>query len=225
MQNRIEPPILLSRLLTFTFAAALVVLFALVMTLAKMFPLNRPEVFFLTTQNPANLEMYVNEMPPDDANMDNYKRMFIREYIKARNEVNPAPSAMAKKWNAADGVVRTWSATDVFADFMQTALWTDLMTDAPDFDFSCSVEFKPGAITKYSTDGSTYTVNFAWFCTDNYGQTAKKDYTIKIKLATDDNAALKWADRLENPLGIRVVEYSVESGNGDPLNALGSARQ
>ena len=50
MADRIEPPILLSRLMTFVFAAALVVVVVLVVTLAKMFPLNRPQIFFLTTQ-------------------------------------------------------------------------------------------------------------------------------------------------------------------------------
>ena len=34
----------------------------------------------------------------------------------------------------------------------------------------------------------------------------------------EDNATIKWSDRLDNPLGIRVSEYEIESENGDPLN-------
>lgn len=221
MQDRIEPPILISRLLTFVFAAALVVLAVLTITLMRMFPLNRPEVFFLTTRNPSNLEVYVNELPPNDENMDIYKRSFIREYIKARNEVIPNAKVMERKWNASDGWVHKWSGGDVFADFTQTALWSEIMNDTPDFDFSCAVEFKDRAVKRYTADGDTYTVDFAWFCTDSYGQTDKKDYTIKIKLVTDDTQKLKWADRLDNPLGIRVTEYTIESGDSDPLNTLG----
>lgn len=220
MQDRVEPPILLSRLLTFVFAAALVMLVVLVLTLDKMFPLNRPEVFFMITQNPQNLEVFVRELPPEDANMDIYKRAFIREYIKARNEVAPNAKVMVKKWNTTDGVVYIWSTEDVFAEFMQTGMWTDLMSGTPNFDFSCSVEFKDGAITPYTNDGSTYRANFVWFCTDSYGQTDKKEYTIRIKLTSDDTKALRWADRLENPLGIRVAEYTIESGETDPLDAL-----
>ena len=33
-----------------------------------------------------------------------------------------------------------------------------------------------------------------------------------------DGTTINWADRLNNPLGIRVSEYVVESGNGDPLD-------
>ena len=34
----------------------------------------------------------------------------------------------------------------------------------------------------------------------------------------DDGTEIKWSDRLNNPLGIRVSEYEIESGNGDPLD-------
>lgn len=50
MPDRVEPPVLISRLMTFVFATALVVLGALGLTLWQLFPLNRPQVFFLTTQ-------------------------------------------------------------------------------------------------------------------------------------------------------------------------------
>lgn len=217
MQDRIEPPILLSRLLTFVFAAALVVVGALGITLYKMFPLNRPQVFFLTTQNRNDLEITLRELPPDDENLLNYKKAFIREYIKARNEVVPNAKVMHKKWaNANDGVVHMWSDDAVFADFAQTAMWGAQMNDIPDFEFSCSVEFPPAAVEPYS--GDTYIVNFRYFCSDSNRQMDKKDYRIKIGLDARGANAMQWSDRLENPLGIKVVEYSIESGNGDPLD-------
>ena len=33
-----------------------------------------------------------------------------------------------------------------------------------------------------------------------------------------DGTTMKWVDRLNNPLGVRVSEYIIESGNGDPLD-------
>ena len=45
-----------------------------------------------------------------------------------------------------------------------------------------------------------------------------KEYKIRIKLDMADDATIKWSDRLNNPLGVRVSEYVVESGNGDPLD-------
>ena len=227
MQNRIEPPILLSRLMAFVLAASVVVLAVLVITLMRMFPLNRAQVFFMTTRNPADLQIVLTELPPENAHLDLYKRMFIREYIKARNEISTNARVMAKKWATADGVIRTLSSDNVFADFVQTGLWGEIMTDAPDYDFSCSVEFRDTgqAIREYTSDGLTYLVDFAWFCTDSYGQTDKKDYTIKIKLAYDDGAKQKYSVRLDNPLGIKVAEYSVQSDDGtDPLDSLGPAQ-
>ncbi len=219
MPDRIEPPILMSRLLTFVFAGALVVLLTLGVTLYKMFPLNRPEVFFLASQNRSDMEIVLRELPPTDENMEWYKRAFIREYVKARNEVVPNTKSMRTKWaNTDTAVVRTWSTDDIFAQFAQTAMWNAQMNNIPDFEFSCSVEFQNNAIEPYSNTSDTYIVNFRYFCSDNDRQTDKKDYKIKIKLETLNGEDMKWSDRLENPLGIRVTQYSVESGNGDPLD-------
>ena len=222
MPTRIEPPILLSRIMMFVLAASIVVLGALCFTLMRMYPLNRAQVFFMTTENPEDLQIILQELPPEDKYLNIYKRMFIREYIKARNEIYPNVRVMNKKWNAADGVVQNLSSDKVFADFTKTAMWRELMVDSPNFDFRCNVEFRDTgrAIRPYDTSNVTFLVDFAWFCTDNYGQTDKKNYTIKIRLASDDGMVKKYSTRLDNPLGIRVEEYSVISDGSDPLDSL-----
>lgn len=217
MQDRIEPPVLISRLMTFVFASSLVVLGALGVTLYKMFPLNRPQVFFLMTQLRSDVDIRLTEMPPADENLEIYKRMFIREYIRARNEVMPNMNVMRRKWNNSDdGVVRAWSSPDVYQAFTETGMWNAIMNDIPDFKFSCPVEFQTGAIAPRTDD--TYAVSFTYYCTNSDRQGTTKDYTIVLKLEMDDGATVRWADRLNNPLGIRVTEYTVESDNGDPLN-------
>lgn len=217
MQTRIEPPVLLSRITTFVFAAAAVMVGVLAFTLYNLFPLNRPQIFFLMTQPRNNLEITLTEMPPQNANLDGYKRAFIREYIKARNEIVPNISAMRKKWsNDENAAVRMWSTPDVYNDFMQTNMWSAFMNDASDFDFSCPVEFPSGAIAPRANN--TYAISFSYYCTNSNGQANKKDYTIVVTLDTEDNTKLKWSDRLNNPLGIRVSEYKIESGPGDPLD-------
>ncbi len=211
----VEPPVLLSRLLTFVFSGALVMVLVLVVTLVKMFPLNRPQIFFLTTQPRADLEIRLHAVAPDAENIDIYKRSFIKEYVKARNEIIPNVGVMRRKWsNTADGIVNTWSTPDVYAGLTQTNMWTAFMNDVPDVEFYCPVEFN--SIAPRAPD--TYAVNFTYFCTNSDGQNDKKDYTIIIRLESDENPTIKWGDRLSNPLGIRVAEYRVESGNGDPLD-------
>lgn len=224
MQNRIEPPILMSRLLTLVFAATMVVVVTMVITLAKLFPLNRPQVFFLWTQPHETIEVKLAELPPVDENLDRYKKAFIREYIKARNEITPSIADVRKKWsNDENALVRAWSNDNVYNEFTQTALWNALMSEIPDFEFACPVEFTTGAIVPRSGD-DTYAVNFRYFCVNNDGQIAPKDYTIVLRLDMGEGKKMKWADRLNNPLGIRVAEYTVESVDGntndktDPLN-------
>ena len=221
MQNRVEPPILLSRLLTLVFAATLVVLAALMVTLYNLFPLDRPEVFFLRSTNQNGAEITLTQvMPENDDDFAMYKRMFIREYIKARNEITPSVRIMEKNWGMQNGTVKTMSTEDVFANFVNTAMYQEFLLNNAVFDFSCSVEFSPGSVNGYTSDGATYTVDFKWFCTNSYRQTDRKDYRIKITLVTEAAQSMKWTDRMENPLGLRVAEYSVESGDGDPLDAF-----
>lgn len=217
MSTRLEPPILLSRLMIFVFAAAVVVVGALGFTLYKMFPLNRPQVFFLRTVPRADTEIKLTQFPPRDEYFDAYTRAFIREYIRARNEVVSDQKVMRRKWNNdAYGVVRALSTPDVYAAFTQTNMWNALMNNVPDFEFSCPVEFHQTPIEKRSDN--TYAIRFRYFCTNNDGQVRKKDYTIRLTLDFDGAGKIKWADRINNPLGIRVSRYEIESGNGDPLD-------
>ncbi|MBN1324899.1 MAG: hypothetical protein JW974_01650 [Alphaproteobacteria bacterium] len=213
MSDSIEPPILLSRLMTFVFSAALVVVIVLIVTLVKMYPLNKTQIFFLTTAPRNDLEIRLSQFSPDEENIEIYKQAFIKEYIKARNEIIPNAGVMQRKWSATeDGTVYKWSKPDVYSTFAKTAMWTAYMNEVPDFEFHCPVEFTGIA----PRTENTYAVSFRYFCTNSDGQTTKKDYTIVLKLELEN--VIKWTDRLDNPLGIRVAEYSVESDNGDPLD-------
>ena len=223
MQNRVEPPILVSRLMTFVFATAVVVLAVMGITLYKMFPLNRPQVFFLMTQSSHQLEIKLQNMVPTSENLESYKRAFIKEYIKARNEITPNIKVMRKKWtNDPTAAVRAWSDDAVFGEFAQTRMWTALMNEAPGFELKCPVEFESGAITPRGND--MYAVKFRYFCENSDGQVAAKDYTIVLTLGTSIDTTTQWVERLNNPLGIKVVRYVVESVDGnksdktDPLN-------
>ncbi len=225
MQDRIEPPILLSRLLTLVFAATVVVSVVLAITLYQMFPLDRPEVFFLRTANPTNTEITMTQVLPEGADLERFKRAFIAEYIKTRNEITPSTYVMKKNWDMQTGAIKTMSSDDVFANFYNTAMYQRFLlnsgkTNDTGLGLSCSVEFPRGSVSPYRDDGATYLVAFRWFCTNNYGQTDRKEYRMKVKVSTDNTQKIRWADRMENPLGLKITEYSVETGDGDPLDAF-----
>ena len=217
MSNHVEPPVLLSRLMTFVLAAAVVVLGVLAITLNNLFPLNRPQVFFLGTKIRDNLDVQLIELPPTDKNLQDYKTAFVREYVRHRNEVFTNPAVMQEKWTGNNSIIRRMSSEDVYKNFTETDMYFAIISGMPGFDFQCPVNFEGAPI--YMSQDDVYHVKFRYFCTDNNtGQTIPKDYTIKIKIDADANKQIKWVDRIENPLGLRVTEYEIVSGDGDPLN-------
>lgn len=217
MSNRVEPPVLLSRLMTFVFATAAVVLAVLIITLTRMFPLNRPQVFFLATAPRDNLEVVLVEIPPVDANMEQYKNAFVREYVRHRNEIFPNPNVMQEKWVGENSMVRRMSSKEVYKDFTQTKMFTAIVSKLPGFDFHCPVNFK--SAPAYMKNDDAYNVQIRYFCKDNStGQTIQKDYTIKIRLEENKDKQIKWGERIENPLGLSVAEYTIVEGDGDPLD-------
>jgi len=218
VQSRIEPPVLLSRLMTFVFAGCVVVLFVMFMTLEKMFPLNRPEVFFITSKPEGASVIQITELPPNDQNLAAYRQAFVMEYVRARNEIEQNMSIMRQKWGNSDGVVAAWSTVPVYNAFRRTGLYNAIMGDYPDFPFTCVVNFR-GRPMEFKPN--QYTVKFEYYCSDNNGKTDTKDYTILVGLTDTENVAqIQWAERLNNPLGIKVSEYRVEDGAGDPLDTV-----
>ncbi len=216
MQNRIEPPVLLSRLLVFVFAGCVVVTFVMFMTLEKMFPLNRPEVFFITSKPEGASVIQIVDMPPNDQNLELYRKAFVMEYVRARNEIQNV-AIMRQKWGSRDGVVAAWSTPDVYNAFITTGLYNAIMGDYPDFPFECVVNFRGQPL---QLRDNQYTVKFEYSCSDSNGQTDKKDYTILVGITMTNDAQIKWTERLNNPLGVKVSRYDVIEGGGDPLSTV-----
>ncbi len=213
MAKTIEPPILISRLMIFVFAASVVMLVVLILTLVKMYPLDRTQILFLASTPKSDTTIQLTSFTPNGENLETYKIAFIKEYIKARNEIVPNATVMKRKWSASnDGIVYMWSSPTVYKDFQQTGMWNAYMQDIPTFEFYCPVEFN--SISPWAEN--SYSVKFSYFCTDKGGQTSKNYFTIVLKLELEN--AIQWTDRLQNPLGIKVTEYSVQSGQGDPLD-------
>ena len=225
MAKIVEPPVLMSRILTFVLSAAIVVLAVLVFTLAKMIPLERPEVFFLLT--PTRSTNVVIE--PLETNSDNqraiedYIQGFIREYVIARNTLNINATISKNNWSK---VVKPWSSNKVFSKFVSTILYKEYTLGEQAPKMSCSVNFpntsKDKAVVKIEND--TYNVKFIWICENIGGQSAQKNYKIQIKVQSDLDKKMSGVfDNIEklsvNPLGIQVTQYTVLDGKEDPLNS------
>lgn len=220
MQERIEPPILISRLMTFVMATALVVLVVLVVTLDKMFPLNRPQVFFLTTENMADKELTLTKIPEDLAK---YRVEFVKDYVRQRNEIVPDLAIMRARWAMGDdGIIKTRSTDAVFGKFLLTDMVNIVNQDLDEaFNITCDVEFHQNypVVLKVGTN-DTYTVKFAYKCRDGFlgDQEYIQEFVIDVTLETTAQNSIRWAERMENPLGVRVSGYEIIKGDKDPLN-------
>ena len=225
MAKIVEPPVLMSRILAFVLATSVVVLGALVFTLMKMMPLERPEVFFLYTPT-RSANVVIAPLVPDNSNknvLNRYKEGFVREYVIARNTLSMSAGITRKNWAK---VVKPWSSNEVFASLSKTRLYREFALGDQLPDVSCEVNFsspnndKP--VLKMSDD--TYNVHFTWVCKNINGQTTQKNYKIQIRIKSNlDKQMSETLENLEklrdNPLGIQVVQYSILDGRGDPLDS------
>jgi len=220
--NTIEPPALMSRIMIFVLAAALATVVVLAVTLANLMPLNRTQIFFLTAHPRANTEIRLQSFSPNDANIEIFKENFIKEYIRMRSETIPNVGAMRTRWRRG-GLVNLWSTPDVFREFARTRLWNRIAEEGNDseiFPVVCRVEFQGNIVPYRAIDrlSSEHLVKFRHFCfrNDNAGHEESKDYTIVIGIRFQQ--AVRWSDRLENPLGMVVFLYRLEDGERDPLD-------
>ncbi|MCL2338694.1 MAG: type IV secretion system protein [Proteobacteria bacterium] len=216
--NTVEPPVLMSRIMMFVFAAAIATAVGLVVAITEMFPLAKTQIFMLTTNPRENIDIRVASFSPSDANIETYLTNFVKEYVKLRNEVIPYQQYMQRRWGSDEnGSVHVMSADDVYSAFANTRLFYEIMSTSPNFSLRCSVEFTNVQLyTTNADDSLTYEVNFRHVCNDNTGQRGEKDYTIRITIRP--MGTVKWAERLTNPLGVYVSEYTVVAGGDDPLN-------
>jgi type IV secretory pathway component VirB8 len=153
-------------------------------------------------------------------NLDVFKDNFIKEYITVRNQIIPSNPVMRRKWRAdPDGLVYAYSSIDVYSSFMKTDLWHAIMVGKYEpLTFRCDVSFDKIVPRKIDRESEKYAVMFRWICSDeSTGQSTTKDFTIAIGLAFQ--TSLNRDERLDNPLGLKVVEYEPETGV-DPLNWL-----
>lgn len=216
----IEPSGFVSRLMTFVLAGCLTALVVLIVALAQMFPLSRTQIFFLADQPKSDRMISIEKFDMTAQNLGTYKENFIKEYVIARNEIAPSNTAMRRRWRVGDGPVYAYSSIDVYADFKQTDFWYAIMEGKYEpLMFRCEVSFDKIMPRETGGEIEKYAVRFHYICTDEFaGHKVAKDFTISIGLQFQTK--LRWSERLDNPLGLKVVAYEIESGGGDPLNIL-----
>jgi type IV secretory pathway component VirB8 len=209
--------------MTFVFAGAAALALVLALAVVRLMPIQKAQIFFLTTTPYDNLEITLRSFSVDDQNIGLFKENFAKEYVTARNEIFPNTAGMQRKWRRDyGGQVFSWSSPAVYDAFARTHAASAMLPELSGFEFliRCSVNFKGGVQPRSenkSLGRSKYGVAFTYSCAKDSGQVWSKDYTIGLTLEMEPK--IKWEERLRNPLGIKVIEYIVESGGSDPLDS------
>ena len=222
-----EPPVLVSKMLTLVLAGAVAVLATLGFTLVKMIPLERPEIFFLLTPTRSSDIVILPMDLSNNRRLNIYLQGCIREYIIARNTLYSGAQSYITRTNWSN-VVKLWSSEKVFNDFTKTSVYQDYMFSGIPSSVSCSVNFENtnGERAIIEMRDGLYQVNFVWVCKDENigGHTTLKNYKIQIRIDSElqskISGTLENLEKLrQNPLGIQVVEYVVKDGKNDPLDS------
>jgi type IV secretory pathway component VirB8 len=219
--TRTEPNVLQTKITIFVLTGLVLTLGILLVTVYKMFPLNRPQIFFLRSVNRDNQDVQIiNKLQKSDKMLQNYKVAFINEYIQHRNEIHQNRNVMEKKWNASDGAIRIWSDDKVYEEFSKTKAFKRYMNAKQSPNVTCGTnvtETLPLTADVNTPNKERYQVGVIYSCVDKYGYTTQTSYKIHVDIATD-NTTLRWKNRLDNPLGLKVVQYKVVDGQTDPLD-------
>ena len=218
MAGPIEPPILMSRLMTFVFASALAAVLVLVLSISRISPLDRTQIFFLTSSPRDLSEIKIRRYEPTAGNMQFFKENFVREYIRARNDIFPNLEAMRRKWSEQ---VFVWSGDEVYSAFTKTYAFNVIMGQDVELDFRCFTEMLGAGARHHEYDQEAdldrYIATFRYVCTFENEALSSADYLIHVGVRFQDT--VQWSERLLNPLGVYVAEYKIMNGAADPLDA------
>ena len=218
----VEPPVLMSKTLTFVLAASVIVLTMLFVTLMNMAPLTRPEIFFLRYQS--RTVDYVLEQPNPKGKdfKPEYLEGCVRAYVIARNTLEKQKRITIDKWNT---IVKSWSSPQVYSDFTKTDLYKNVMLSHRLPGIYCEIDFDKVTSSNYD---QVYHVVFNRICynQNNGRQIEQKSYKIDIEIQSYLKNIV--SDNLEelrdNPLGIQITKYNVIDKNNregiDPLSDL-----
>ena len=138
MAKVVEPQVLTSRILAFMLSASTVVLAVLVVTLFKMIPLERPEIFFVSASSSLS-NVSIKGMEPDAAMLKSYEEGFVREYIIARNTLYKNAEETRRNWTK---IVKPWSSDNVYSVMTKTELYRAYIQDNLSQMLECGVNFK-----------------------------------------------------------------------------------
>ena len=197
-----------------TFALVAVVSFlANVLLLVAVFslvPLVRVQPFYLSTQDKD--QQIIQVVRPNIADLDTevLGESFIRQYLLARFTVGTNIPSLENTWGI-EGLVAMESSETVFQEFLQES--RGLIDLAKKEGFTRNVRILTVVRLRIKPNGTEY-----WQADLEFSDMSRKEPEPKymkrravLQIYFDPvQEDLKWANRLKNPLGFKVLRFGVE---------------
>ncbi|MCQ2965920.1 MAG: type IV secretion system protein [Alphaproteobacteria bacterium] len=190
-------------------AVALCVNLILLIAILNLMPLKRVEPFLLTFQNKDDQVVNMRPLAKDLAADAIITEAMIRQYVLLYHTMTSNVEEMAYRWGT-DGPIYWMSTQRLYKDFSKNI--RDRMTQIKVEGLTREVR-----IENVIQDQNMWIVHFR---TQDMKPEADQPESqrwranVRIRyLVNHPGYKVKYADRLKNPLGFKVVEYGVESYN------------
>ena len=180
----------------------------LLIAISNLLPLNRVEPYYLTFYNKGDQVVKVSESIRNKKIYDVIEESLVREYVQLRHTVVPDPEEMERRWSSG-GLLRWISDDGVYRAFNED--YKRMMDRIETQRYSQTVSISTVNLVSNPRD-RYWQVNFE--TTEMIGE-ARKPITrkwraiVKIKLK-DRKDGIIYSERLKNPLGMEVSNYSVQ---------------
>lgn len=180
----------------------------LVIALLHLAPLVRTNPFFLTFQD-KNAQVVTIEQPDiSESLLPIITENMIRQYLVARNDIPADTVELAARWSA-EGPVRWMSSDAVFAEFRSEV--QAILKRIEENHLTRRV--KIASVLRQQTD---YKGVELWLASitltemsDDSPEPKDTHWTVVLQVTYQPRETI-WADRLKNPLGFKVRDYTMQ---------------
>lgn len=181
----------------------------MLLAITGMLPLVRVESFLLRFKDKREQIIQVVPFRGNLVNNMDITEAQIQSYVLVRNTVTADLKEMTELWSA-DGPVRYMSNDAVFGEFVQKNI--PVLNKLRDEGFTRDVFIRTA--TRVTVRGNRAYWQVDMRTRDMLPTKASPEetcWTVGVEIGYFYNAKVKYEDRLKNPLGFRVTQYSMQA--------------
>lgn len=189
----------------------------LILALKSLLPLERVQPFFLKVEDKKDQVIRVMRPDTSDLNMRAVSEALLRQYLLNRLSIVPSTEEMENRWGI-DGIISWSSSTPVYQEFAKTT--PAFLKQAKDISLVRSVVIRSLTPFKQEKNGAQVwraNVELAdMMPSADKPQKTYWDVFLRVEYQPFQRG-IPEQHRLKNPMGFRVVNYTMKQINNTPV--------